>query len=63
LLSGVAFAAIVVGLLVGPAVFGLLLTRADSYTLPWAVFAALAALVVGATLGAGRAIDRQRMPS
>jgi MFS family permease len=63
LLSGVAFAAIVVGLLVGPAVFGLLLTRADSYTLPWAVFAALATLVVGATLGAGRAIDRHRVPS
>lgn len=63
LLSGVAFAAIVVGLLVGPAVFGLLLTRADSYTLPWAVFAALATLVVGATLGAGRAIDRRRVPS
>jgi ACS family hexuronate transporter-like MFS transporter len=45
LLSGVAFAAIVVGLLVGPTVFGLLLVRADSYALPWGVFAALSGLV------------------
>jgi MFS family permease len=60
LLSGVAFAAIVAGLLVGPAVFGLLLTRADSYALPWAVFAALAALVSLATVVAGPAIDRER---
>jgi MFS family permease len=60
LLSGVAFASIVVGLLVGPAVFGLLLVRADSYVLPWAVFAGLAALVSAATLASGPAIDRER---
>jgi MFS family permease len=60
LLSGVAFAAIVVGLLVGPAVFGLLLVRADSYSVPWAVFATLAVLVTAATVVAGPAIDRER---
>jgi MFS transporter, ACS family, hexuronate transporter len=60
LLSGVAFASIVVGLLVGPAVFGLLLVQADSYVLPWAVFAGLAVLVSAATLAAGPAIDRER---
>jgi ACS family hexuronate transporter-like MFS transporter len=59
LLSGVAFGAIVVGLLIGPAVFGLLLVHADSYTLPWAVFAALAAAVSAATLLAARGIDRE----
>jgi MFS transporter, ACS family, aldohexuronate transporter len=63
LLSGVAFAAIVVGLLTGPAAFGLLLVRANSYALPWAVFAGLAALVTVATLVAGPAIDRQRVVS
>jgi sugar phosphate permease len=60
LLSGVAFAAIVAGLLVGPAVFGLLLVRWDSYTAPWTVFAALAALVAAAAVVAGPAIDRER---
>jgi sugar phosphate permease len=63
LLSGVAFAAIVVGLLVGPTVFGLLLVRADSYAAPWSVFAALAACVAAATLVAGPAIDREREAS
>lgn len=63
LLSGVAFASIVVGLLVGPAVFGLLLVRWDSYAVPWTVFAALAAAVTAATLVAGPAIDRERRPS
>jgi CTP synthase (UTP-ammonia lyase) len=56
----VAFAAIVVGLLVGPATFGLLLVGANSYVLPWAVFAGLAALVTVGTLVAGPAIDRER---
>lgn len=63
LLSGVACAAIVVGLLVGPAVFGLLLVRSDSYAVPWAVFAALAAVVTSATVVAGPAIDREREPA
>ncbi len=60
LLSGVAFAAIVVGLLVGPATFGLLLVRWNSYAVPWAVFAGLATLVTAATVVAGPAIDRER---
>jgi MFS family permease len=60
LLSGVAFASIVAGLLVGPTVFGLLLVRWDSYAAPWAVFATLAALVTVATLAAGPTIDRER---
>jgi MFS family permease len=60
LLSGVAFAAIVVGLLVGPATFGLLLVRWNSYAVPWAVFAGLAVLVTTATVVAGPAIDRER---
>jgi MFS family permease len=60
LLSGVAFASIVAGLLVGPALFGILLVRWDSYAAPWAVFAALAVLVTLATLLAGPAVDRER---
>jgi MFS family permease len=60
LLSGMAFAAIVVGLLVGPATFGLLLVRWNSYAVPWAVFAALATLVTVATALGGPAIDRER---
>lgn len=63
LLSGVAFAAIVIGLLVGPATFGLLLVRWNSYAVPWAVFAGLATLVTIATLVAGPAIDREREPA
>jgi len=60
LLSGVAFASIVVGLLVGPSVFGLLLESWDSYAVPWAAFAALSALVTVTMLLAGAAIDRER---
>ena len=59
LLSGVAFAAIVLGLLVGPPVFGLLLEGSDSYAVAWAVFAALSALVAIVSLVAGPAIDRE----
>jgi cyanate permease len=54
----VAFAAIVVGPLVGPPVFGLLLEAGNSYTAAWAVFAALSALVAVVALVAGPAIDR-----
>jgi hypothetical protein len=60
LLSGVAFASIVVGLLVGPATFGLLLVRWDSYAAPWAAFAALSAIAAAATLAIGPAIARER---
>jgi MFS family permease len=59
LLSGMAFASIVVGLLIGPAVFGLLLVSADSYRIAWATFAALATLVVLTAVLAGPAIDRE----
>ena len=54
-----AFAAIVLGLLVGPPVFGLLLEAANSYTAAWAVFAALSGLVAVVALVAGPAIDRE----
>ena len=58
LLSGVAFASIVLGLLVGPPIFGLLLEGSDSYAVVWAVFAALSGLVAIVSLLAGPAIDR-----
>jgi hypothetical protein len=54
-----AFASIVVGLLIGPTVFGLLLVRWDSYTAPWTGFAALAAIVAVALLWTSAAIDRE----
>jgi len=59
LLSGVAFASIVLGLLIGPPVFGLLLEGFDSYAVAWAVFAALSGLVTAVSLLAGPAIDRE----
>jgi ACS family hexuronate transporter-like MFS transporter len=59
LLTGVAFASIVVGLLAGPTLFGLLLVSRDSYVAPWAAFAVLAGFVAVATLVAGPAIDHE----
>ena len=59
LLSGIAFASIVIGLLVGPATFGLLLVRWDSYAAPWTAFAALSALAAAATLAIAPAIARE----
>jgi MFS family permease len=59
LLSGVAFASIVLGLLIGPPVFGLLLEASDSYAVAWAVFAVLSGLVTAVSLLAGPAIDRE----
>ena len=56
-----AFAAIVVGLLTGPSVFGLLLVGADSYRVAWAAFASIATLVTLAALLAGPAIDREAL--
>ena len=54
LLSGMAFASIVLGLLVGPAV------RWDSYAVPWAAFAALSATAAVAALAISPAIERER---
>jgi MFS transporter, ACS family, aldohexuronate transporter len=59
LLSGVAFASIVVGLLAGPPVFGLLLEGWDSYAVAWAAFAGLSALVAVTMIAAGPGIDRE----
>jgi hypothetical protein len=50
----------VVGLLVGPAAFGLLLVHWDSYAAPWTAFAALSAIAAAATLVIGPAIQRER---
>ena len=61
LLSGMAFSSIVVGLLIGPTVFGLLLVGADSYRASWAAFAAIATLVTLAAVLAGPAIDRETL--
>ena len=62
LLSGMAFTSIVVGLLVGPAVFGLLLVSADSYRAAWAAFAGIATLITLIAAVAGPAIDRAALP-
>ena len=58
LLTGVAYASIVVGLLVGPPAFGLLLEGSDSYAAAWTAFAALSALVTITMLSAGPMINR-----
>ncbi len=60
LLSGMAFASIVVGLLTGPSVFGVLLEAWDSYAIAWMAFAALSGVVAVITLLAGPRIDRER---
>lgn len=59
LLSGVAFASIVLGLLIGPPLFGIVLEAWDSYRIAWAVFAALSAVVSITMLGAGTMIDNE----
>ncbi|MDP2701376.1 MAG: hypothetical protein Q8P98_04825, partial [Candidatus Rokubacteria bacterium] len=59
LLSGVAFTAIVVGLMLGAPVFGVVLEARDSYGAAWAVFAALSALVALLMALAGGAIHRE----
>jgi predicted MFS family arabinose efflux permease len=59
LLSGVSFAAIVVGIVLGAPLFGVVLQASDSYRAAWAVFAALAALVAVIMALAGRAIHRE----
>jgi predicted MFS family arabinose efflux permease len=59
LLSGVSFAAIVLGLVLGAPLFGVVLQASDSYRAAWAVFAALSALVALTMALAGRAIHRE----
>jgi MFS transporter, ACS family, aldohexuronate transporter len=59
LLSGVAFASIVIGLLIGPPLFGIVLEGWDSYRIAWAVFAALSAVVSITMIGAGTMIDNE----
>jgi MFS family permease len=60
LLSGVAFAAIVLGILVGPLAFGLLLEMWNSYAVAWAAFAVLSSLVSATMICAGAMVDRER---
>jgi MFS transporter, ACS family, hexuronate transporter len=59
LLSGVSFAAIVVGLLAGAPCFGAILQATDSYRAAWGAFAALSILVAGVMALAGGAIHRE----
>ena len=59
LLSGVSFAAIVVGLLAGAPCFGAILEATDSYRAAWGAFAALCVLVAGVMALAGGAIHRE----
>ena len=59
LLSGVSFAAIVVGLLSGAPLFGAVLEIFDSYAAAWTVLAALASLVAVGVALFGAAIHRE----
>lgn len=59
LLSGVSFAAIVVGLLLGAPLFGAVLEVSDSYGAAWGVFAALSLLVAAVMALLGGAIHRE----
>ena len=59
LLSGVSFAAIVVGLLLGAPLFGVVLQASDSYKAAWAVFAALSLMVALLMALAGGRIHRE----
>ena len=63
LLSGVSFAAIVVGLLSGAPLFGTILQLFDSYAAAWAVFAALSAVVAVVVAVFGAAIHRESQSS
>ena len=59
LLSGVSFAAIVVGLLLGAPLFGAVLEASDSYAAAWGLFAALSLLVAAVMALLGGAIHRE----
>ncbi|HEV8583655.1 MAG TPA: MFS transporter [Methylomirabilota bacterium] len=63
LLSGVAFAAIVAGLLVGAPTFGLVLQAFDSYAAAWALFAGLSGVVALVVAAFGAAIHRECQPA
>ena len=59
LLSGVSFAAIVVGLLLGAPLFGSVLEASDSYGAAWATFAGLCVAVATVMAVLGGAIHRE----
>ena len=59
LLSGVSFAAIVVGLLTGAPIFGIILQLSDSYSAAWTTFALLSALVAVVVAANAGAIHRE----
>ena len=59
LLSGVSFAAIVLGLLTGAPIFGAVLEAFDSYGAAWTVFAVAAGLVAVVIAAYGAAIHRE----
>jgi predicted MFS family arabinose efflux permease len=63
LLSGVSFAAIVVGLLTGAPIFGLVLEAFDSYGAAWTVFALFSGLVALAVAARASAIHRECQPA
>lgn len=63
LLSGVSFAAIVLGLLTGAPLFGLTLQAFDSYAAAWTVFAGLSAVVAVVVAARGAAIHRECQPA
>src|SRR5438874_61547 len=63
LLSGVSFAAIVIGLLAGAPTFGLVLQAFDSYGASWTVFAGLSGVVALVVVAFGAAIHRECQPT
>jgi len=63
LLSGVSFAAIVVGLLTGAPIFGMVLHAFDSYGAAWTVFAVFSALVATVVAVFAAAIHRECHPA
>jgi MFS family permease len=63
LLSGVSFAAIVIGLLAGAPTFGLVLQAFDSYGASWTVFAGLSGVVALVVAAFGAAIHRECRPT
>lgn len=60
LLTGVAMASILGGILVGPPLFGALLDATDSYPVAWSAFALLSVAAAVALGAGGRAIARER---